>query len=80
MIKIGPKIEEKMALEVRACILFCAPLTENGIKYCLQKTLASPKANFLSAKKVDRTCRTPGTMGKSNSDPSQVNVVLPAHP
>ena len=68
-----------MALEVRACILFCAPLTENGIKYCLQKTLASPKANFLSVKKIDRTCRTPGTKDKPNSESCQVNLALPAH-
>ena len=68
-----------MALEVRACILFCAPLTENGVKYCLLWALASSKANFLSVNKIDRTCRTPGTMDKPNSDPCQVNLALPAH-
>ena len=78
-IEIGPKIEEMWAFEVSACISFRALLPENGIKLFLPMGLASPKANFLGAMKIDMTCGTPGTMSKLNSDLCQVNLLLPAH-
>ena len=78
-IEIGPKIEEKWAFEVRVCISFRALLPENGILKNLPIGLASPKANFLGAMKIDMTCTTLGNMCKLNSDPCQVLLLLPAH-